>query len=351
MEQGELRVFTHDRRPIGTIYPVRNVSASWALGGQGALSFTIPKNSIRWSDSYVRHRYKVEYHDERIDYPWIGFIQDHAPADADVTITCLAAEALYADRHTERYVVGLGKEAAGQIVHLLHEQAVRDEPLGVLLGEIDLSGPNYYVKYALKQISQGLDELAELTGGHWWVEKRRRVTIGGLSYYVPGREHVDPWLLRWARTIGVDRTNDVTLAAEVTNLPDYHVTSAGMATAAHVLGVDIGGEERLYVYVPDKAARRVYGLITTVLDFPEIMDPTLLEEAGKRELYRRNRPLKTLGITVDDRRSMWGLFWLGDLIRVTLTNVGYLGLDAIVRVMGIQLDAASGQMGLVVELQ
>jgi hypothetical protein len=346
----EVRVFTPGMRPVGSVYPVRDVQASWSLREDGAATFTIPKNSLRWSDSYVGIMNRVEIHDDRVPEPWCGVIMEQAPSDAEVQLTCVGARWLLSTRITDRYVAGLGTETAGQVVHMLFEQAVRRESLGVALGALDLSGPSYYVEYEWKGVAQGLDELAQITGGHWWVEKGQgeyRDPFGTLRQLQ--RLHRTPWLVRWARSRGVDRSGDVLLSAEVTNLPDFRRTGQGMANFAHVLGVEVAGE-RLYVPVPDTSSIRAFGLIETKLEFPEIADPTLLEEAGKRELFRKSRPIRSLALNVDNRRDMWGRFWLGDLVRVVLTNVDFLGLDLLVRVLGIQLNAATGAMGLVVEL-
>jgi hypothetical protein len=123
----------------------------------------------------------------------------------------------------------------------------------------------------------------------------------------------------------------------------------------HLLGAASGSgngdvEDRLYLYLVDKPSRQLYGLREARIEYPDIIDPVLLNEAGLRKLYVLSKPLRTFGLNIDDRAGVWGTFWLGDTVRALMTRVGFAGLDARALVTGIQYNSDSEKLGLTVEV-
>jgi hypothetical protein len=342
LPQGELRVYDEDHKPIGILPNVKALNVAWALNEITPATFTMPMDVSRWNTKYIRELHRVEYHHPNLPHPWIGVILEPAGTWPEATINCNDPKWLYSKRFTEKYLATVGTETAGQIAQILHGQATLRSPLGIQCGEMDRTGPGYFVQYQLQRVSEALDQLADMTGGSWWVEKT-------------GTTHRDPWLLRYARTFGQDRSGDVVLCAEIADNPNVKKSAAQIATAVHILGAASGSgngdvEDRLYLYRLHKPSVSLYGLLEERLEFPDVIDPTLLDEAGSRELYRLTKPLRTLALNIDNRRDVWGKFWLGDTVRAIISNVDYAGLDLKVQVKGIQLDGDGQKLGLVVEV-
>lgn len=330
-----------NRKPIGIIHPVKAVSLSWALNEITPGTFALPADSVRWSDVYLRHLHRVEFHHPKLP-TWLGVVLEPASAWPDGQVQCSSAEWLYTKRFTDKLFMGSGTETAGELVQMIHEQAIKRQPLGIICGEIDRSGAAYYVEYQLEKAWDAITKICEMTGGAAWVEKI-------------GHSHVDPWLLRYARTVGQDRRGEVLLCGQIVDRPDEKSSAAGMATALHVIGAASGSgtgdlEDRLYLYRVHKPSIDVYGLLEERVEFPDIIDPTLLEEAGGRKLEELSRILRTFGLNIDNRDDVWGRFWLGDIVRAMMTRVGFRGLDTAVRVKGIQYNGDTEKLGLTVEV-
>ena len=144
-------------------------------------------------------------------------------------------------------------------------------------------------------------------------------------------------------------------AGRSSTAPTERSSAAQIATALHVIGAASGSgsgdiEDRLYIYRPHQPSIDLYGLLEERVEFPDIIDPTLLEEAGARKLYDLSKPLRTFGLNIDNRDGVWGLFWLGDIVRAMMSRVGFRGLDTAVRVKGIQYNSNSEKLGLTVEV-
>lgn len=334
--EGELRAFDAHLRPIGTIVPVKGLKVAWQRNQASGGSFTIPRDSLRWSATYVRHLHRVEYHHPLLP-TWVGTIVEHDPHEADVDITCLSGEWLYEKRLTDEWVQLIG--SGGTLVRTLHDQAQRRAPLHIEMGALDMTGPEYYLEYELKPVADALSDVATQTGGDWWVEK-------------VGHRHQDPWCLRWARQRGRDRSGQVVLAGEVVDQPSYKTSATDMLTAAWVLGGGTGSElwQRIHFPLDNRAAQRVYGFLEGTAEFKDAIDMTLLRESGIRALAQSSTITRTLGVNIDNRRGSWGTFWIGDTIRLLLPGVDYLGLDTLAVVQGIELDVDTGRMGLVLEV-
>lgn len=335
MAEYELRAYTPSRKPIGVVSPVADVNAAWQLGEFGALTFKIPRNSLRWNPHYMRHLNRIEYHDSRLPVAWVGLIVAHEPAGADVKITCISAEWLYTKRFTEREAFDT-YGTAQELAIYLHGQASRQRPLGIVPGTMEMGGDIYNVTFELTNCGDGLKSLSDMSGGYHWVEKT-------------GRAHLDPWLLRWALGRGVDRTADVLLCSEIVDDPQFKSSADQMQTAVHALGVEEDGE-RLYLYRRSKPAIEVYDLLEGKLDLPDVETIELLQNAAEGKLRADKLPANAAGLNIDNRRGMWGRFWLGDTVRTILPTASYAGLDTAVQVHAIQVDAAAGKMGLAVEV-
>jgi hypothetical protein len=336
---GELRVFDHNYKPVGTIYPAHGISVAFMRNGAAPATFLTPKTGLRYSEAYLRAYNRVEYHDGALPQVWTGVILDHEFQDADVAVSCMSSEHLFSTRYTDLFWANNGDQTAGQIAQSLWEQAVKFERMGVACGALDRSGPTYYAEYSLKPVSEALSELAERSGGDWWVEKT-------------SHRHIDLPALRWSNRRGSDKSGAVAVSGEVVDLPAYKKSGSQLATFAHVVGGGSGPEiwQRLYLPVEDKTAKQVYGRIETKLEFSDIVEIDLLEQAGRLELHHRSKLLRTLGCNIDNRRNMWGQFWLGDTIRATLSGVDFAGFDGAVTVQGVQGDVDGAKLGLVVEL-
>lgn len=338
---GQLRVASARNVPIGSIFPVRAINAAWVRNGLAALQFTIPRLSRRWSTAYVREGNRIEYHHPALPVAWVGVIQEFDESNPDeVTITCTSAEWYYGARYTDLWFV-IDDATPAETVQILHQQATARAGLDIELGPVEHTGVRYFSEYELKNILEALTDLATMTGGDFWVEKR-------------GTRHADPWRLQWATQRGSDRRSAVYVSGEVVDRPQWKRSGGKIATALHVIGGGDGGSiigvNRLYLYLPSRSAIAVYGLVEGKYELSDVADPILLREAGERELATRSRAVRTLGVNLDDRFHAWGTFWLGDTIRLALRGVDFAGYDGPVRVNGIQIDEDSGKMGLVVEV-
>lgn len=329
---GDLRIFRPTNRPVGVVWPVKAVNMAWSLEGEAPATWQMPVASDRWSTNYIDHYNRVEYHYEGLP-PWIGIITAYTPVGVDGSVECLSAEHLLRLRYVEAWWQMVG--TAGAIAQALFQQALRRGPLGIETGQIDMSGPEYYVEYEMVSVYDALMDLVKKTGGSWWIEKG-------------GHLHRDPWLFRWARSRGVNRLADVVISAEVVEDPQMDMAGVELYTAAHTFGVEVDGQ-RLYGYVPSPAAGK-YGVLETKLEYPDIIDPTLLHEAGVRELIRLSSVQKLMGANIDNRRGMWGKFWLGDVVRLILYGQNFLGYDGPGRIKGIQLDVDGAKLGSVTDL-
>lgn len=334
--RGELRVFTKSHKPIGVIYPAADIAASWQRNELGALTFRIPKRSLRWSTTYVRHLNRIEYHHPQLPVVWVGVIVAHAPAGADVVITCVSGEWLYYKRFTEfdqeagPYIAVV--TAAEHVVYL-HEQADRRGFLGITPGDVQLGGDTYELEFELANVGESLKALAELAGADVWVEKR-------------GHAHSDLWTLRWSRARGRDLRGQMLLCSEVVDSPSYPTSANDMATQVHVLGHE-EGPFRLYVQRTDRPAERVYGHLEAKHE-ADIADVALAEQAGEQELGRVSQPVGSPALNIDNRRGVFGTFWVGDVVRAMIPGLGYAGLDRAVSIEGIQFNEQTETMGLIV---
>lgn len=336
-------MFNHRGRPIGVLWPVSGVQLSWAYNELGSASMSVPRGSTCWNTTYIRPGNRLEYHHASLEKPWIGELLDYGGSGPDAQLQFVSAENLYFQRVGEEYWACQGTETAGAIFSILHNMAVRREGLGIVPGDIWTGGPTYANEYALPVIGEAFNELAEATGGSWWVEKTERSLAA-------------PWKLCYQRYRGVDRSGSVLLCGEVVDEPEFRASAAELKTAMWLLGSDGSAEgggdinDRQKIYLPYRDARAAYGLREGILDMPEVFEPQLLNEAGYRELVRVGRPLKALGINVDDRYGAWGSFWLGDTVRVMARNADFVGFDGPARVKGIQVEVDTMRMGLVVEV-
>jgi hypothetical protein len=334
---GELRVYDPNHRPIGTIPNIKGVQIAWLRNDIGTLQFTMAAAGLRWSTQYIRQWYRYEYHHP--DLPvWTGVLIDPGEGTGgEATPTLQAAEIYYKKRFTDLWWQDIG--TGGALAENLHRIASRRYPFGVVLGGIANDGPEYYSEYELKNVYDALTELAERTGGDFWIEKT-------------GHTHGDPWRFNWSAARGADLSASVLVSGDVVDRPDHKQPGGDMANFLHVIGGGTGSslEERLYIPVFNQASIDVYGLLEDRTEYKDIEDPTLLEEAGLRELYRRMIPERQIALNVDNRRGGFGSFWLGDTIRAILYRVGFVGLDVKVRVNGIQYDVDAGKLGLTVEI-
>lgn len=335
-ERGELRVFTHAHRPIGTLPGIKGVQIAWVRNDIGTLQFNMAATGLRWSDQYIRHWYRYEYHHP--DLPvWTGVLTDPGNGSGgEATPVLQAAEVYYTKRYTDLWHQDIG--TGGALAANLHRVAAR-RAFGVVLGAIDNNGPEYYAEYELKKIYDALIELTERTGGDFWIAK-------------DGHTHSDPWRFHWSAARGADLSASVLIAGEIVDAPDHKQPGVDMANFLHVIGGGTGSslEERLYIPVFNQASIDAYGYLEDRIEFNDIEDPTLLEEAGLRELYRRMIPQRQIACNIDNRRGVFGSFWLGDTIRAVLYKTGFVGLDTRVRVNGIQYDIDARKLGLTVEI-
>jgi hypothetical protein len=333
----QVRAYTPFGEPIGTYYPATAVKCAWARNQATAATFSIPKIGPRYASRYLRHLNRVEIHHAGLPLPWTGVLIQPEEKEATVDVTAQSSEYVLTRRFTDTLYTPIG--TAGEIARGLLDQAGRQAPTGIALSALDVSGAQYYVEYEQKAVADALQELADRAGADWWIEKA-------------GTDHRTPWAFRWAAPRGADRTAEVLLHGDICDPPSYLASGQNLVTALHVVGGGTGSglSERLQLYIRDNVAIRLYGLVEDVLELSDVIDPVLLYQAGLATLLQRSRPAKTLGINLDNRRGMWGQFWLGDLIRVIVPKVAYIGLDAVVQVQGIQLDADAGKLGLVVEI-
>lgn len=341
MEAGELRVFDVNRKPIGIIYPVKALALSWAMNEITPGTFSLPADSLRWTDVYLRHLHRVEFHHPSLP-TWLGVVLEPSSAWPDGQVACSSAEWLYTKRLTEDYLATPAGYTGGDIVQMLHEQAIRRQPLGILCGEVDRGGAPYFQEFQAQKVWEAIASLCSMTGGRAWVEKQ-------------GHEHRDPWLLRYARNTGEDRRGEVLLCGQITDRPNEKSSATGIATAVYAIGAASGSgdgsiEDRIRIYRPHKPSIDIYGLLEERVEFPDVIDPSLLEEAAARKLEVLSRPLRTFGLNIDNRDEVWGTFWLGDTVRAMMTQVGFRGLDKNVRVTGIQYNSDPDKLGLTVEV-
>jgi hypothetical protein len=333
---GELRVFDPFGKPVGSL-PATGIAVGWSLDGADQASFAVPAVGQKYATQYLQELNRVEFHHEALPQVWTGVILNTKPGGGVLSASCISAEWYYQKRHTEVWtqIIGTG----GAIAQELHAQAVRREPLGIVCGEVDRSGAEYYFEASLKSTYDALQELKEMAGGYYWVEKT-------------GHLHSDLWQLRWAKHRGVRRVADVLLCGEVIAEPDFNRSAADVATFAYVLGGGTGSEiwQRLNVEMVNRSARQQYGLMETVIEYPEVIDLTLLQDAGGRDLAKRGKVAKTLGVSVDNRRNIFGTFWVGDTVRALLSGVNFSGFDGSVFVRGVQYNTDTEALGLVVEI-
>ena len=333
----QVRVFKPDGTPVGTVWPVKGVNMAWVENGPAGATFTTPKTGMRWDDLYMGELNRVEIHHENLPYVWTGVILQPVPNGPDVNVACMSLEWLFTKRFTEEWFQSIG--TGGVIARDLYNQAIRTGRLDAGLGALDTGGTEYYQLYELKRVSEALSELATLVGGQWWIEKR-------------GHTHVEQAVFRFARKRGRDLSGSVLLSSEIVDTPDYQRTAEPMATALYVLGGGIGSSlsERIWFYRPNKDAKRRYNLLEEVVEYPDVIDLALLDKLTNTELERRGKPTKTLGLNIDNRRDTWGRFWMGDTVRAFLSGVEKAGLDALVKIRGIQVDVDNEKMGLVVDI-
>lgn len=331
--QGELRMFTRTRQPIGVVHPATDVNASWVRNGIGALTFRIPKRSLRWSTVYMRMLNRIEYHHPQLPIVWVGYVMAHSVSGADVKIGCVSAEWLYFKRYTEHEPMPLSRSSA-EIALILHSLADRIEPLGIIPGDCSSGADSTPVTMDLTNCGDGLKSLASLSNADWWVEKL-------------GHRHADPWFLRWSVQRGRQRQAFVLLCSEIVDDPQYQANANDMATAVHVLGKEAGGL-REYIYRRNRPATQVYGVLEAVVDRGDVYDLPTLEAIARLESYMRSHPGRGIGLNIDNRRGVWGTFWLADTVRTIIAGVDFAGLDTNVRVDAIQIDDSAQKMGLVV---
>lgn len=333
--RGELRVFTRSHKPIGVVYPAADIAVSWARNELGALTFRIPKRSVRWSTTYMRHLNRIEYHHPQLPVVWVGYIIGHDPQDVDVQITCVSAEWIYSRRFTEYeqeaapYIDSL---TTAQWIQYVHEQAARADFLGIRIGDLQHGGDLHTLEFQLANCGEALKALAELEHGDIWVEKR-------------GHAHSDLWVLRHSRQRGRDLRGQVLLCSEVLASPTYSTSVSDTITHLHVLGHE-EGPLRTYVQRTAGTQKRIFGRLEG-----KVENQLTADDAGifaQQELSRSARVQGVPGLSIDNRRGQFGKFWIGDIVRAMVPGVGYAGLDAAVSVEGIQFNEASMVMGLVV---
>jgi hypothetical protein len=333
----EVRVYSPTRRPLASFGQLTGLSISWQRNGASAATWSIPRTARWYNPELVSPHNRIEIHHRLLPVVWTGVLLDYGGTGPDVTLTAQSAEWLFTKRYTARWLQVVG--VPGTVAGALLRQAESSGYLGVTAGDLDLAGPPSYREYSLKRISEALQSLAAESGGDYWIEKRER-------------EHSAPWRFMWSGRRGRDRRGMVLLGPELTDPPQYNASGQEQATAVHTIGGGTGPsiEQRMYLFGVDPASRDRYGHLEELIEYPDVIDLATLEALDNAERGRRAKPAHRVGFNINNSRSMWGTFWIGDTIRSILPTVGPRGYDGAARIDAIQVDAGAGRMGLVVEL-
>lgn len=319
--------------PLGPVFPARALGVAWQEGTISGASFSVPKTATLpvYDRDFLGDLNRFEWHCSVFPVAWTGVVLDQEADATDHKVTCVGSEWLYTGRLTDEWDQMIGYP--GELIAMLHQRAVGRQPVGIVPGLMERGGAEYYALFENKYISDALAEVASYEGGTWWVEKRSHA-------------HADLPRLRYAQKRGRDLSGSVLLCGEVVDVPGYKRSAAAMATAILALGIEIQGLGRLREYLPDPAGVRKYGLRERLVENSAWDTIEVLHSAAVLGLQSSREPARTPALNIDNRGGAFGSFWLGDTVRVILPTVQPGGLDAKVRVTGIQYDGDAGKLGL-----
>jgi len=346
ISQSRIQIFNRAGVPLAEVDTA--VKRGWLLNKDGECDFLVPFGSPAMRRSYLDFGNLVLVTNDAIA-PWVGVIEvPRQWKENGVLVHAVSAERLFDYRSPDK--VGANNIIAepvqlegkvGNILQILINLVNEDEDTLLRPGQIWLGGKDR--KQTLKSGShlKHLNEVIERADYDWCVTPDLANNILGLKVNLYQKRGADK-----SAMIVLEESFNITLQSlpyeEQGRISNQIVGVSDSSVAANRKGA-----------VHQNAASRArFGLRQDSVVFNNVADYETLDQNTLTEVNAKAYPRGTARVTITDT-ALFSQIEPGDTVHLILHSAGFLddatiGLDAPVRILGMELDDAKGTLDIVV---
>jgi hypothetical protein len=320
------RITIHDRRgePLAELERATNVSRSYALSRSTQLTFDLSRLDPKCTAELLRFNNVVVVTSD-VWPSWSGFISARGWGEDTVSVTCESIENRFQKRLTDVWEE-LEDELAGDLFYLLLNDANHLDPTGIVAGSVFNGDMGYSMTITRERVYDKLQELVDMTKMEWRVQ---------MQY--PGA-----WLMDFLERIGEDKTDSVVIfqGEDMEGAPDLQEEGLEYANSVIAVGYDeeLDEDDQPEAEYTDWEAVGREGLHQIVVNFEAEADEAALSTLARKEVWKRKAPRRTLSFALNNKRSLWGAFQVGDYICVVLPYYGFSGMVVPLRVQALEVN-------------